>query len=255
MYSQFNLTSLVRMMRAVSDPSEELMLKDEMKYLLHMKKYEYGYERNNDSMVNVINNLLNTPKAYSFNEKMMVGLIETGYMQDEFRLMNSNDYPNFLIFMLTKSERFKIKEACCRKMIRLFADKKKTPGDKMTTPGQDMNAGDEGSKLEFINLVEPLIQTMKTSNYNLTSLSVSALINLCQYSEDIKDIFIKKHGDSAILEYLTCKEEDTLFNVLRLMMTLIGKSDSIGKMMAEKTNLEAVNSLLKIVQGPNIHQT
>jgi hypothetical protein len=49
---------------------------------------------------------------------------------------------------------------------------------------------EEGSKIEFINLVDPLIETMKTANFNLASLSASALVNLCNYSEDIKDIFI-----------------------------------------------------------------
>ena len=69
---------------------------------------------------------------------------------------------------------------------------------------------EESSKIEFINLVDPLIQTMKNSNYNLASLSASALVNLCYYSTDIKDIFFQHKGLSAILEYLTCKEEDTL---------------------------------------------
>jgi hypothetical protein len=49
---------------------------------------------------------------------------------------------------------------------------------------------EESTKIEFINLVEPLIMTMRESNFNLASLSASALVNLCNYSEDIKDIFI-----------------------------------------------------------------
>ena len=49
---------------------------------------------------------------------------------------------------------------------------------------------DENSKIEFINLIEPLIKTMKTSNFNLASLAASALVNLCNYSDDIKEIFI-----------------------------------------------------------------
>mmetsp|Transcript_41226 Transcript_41226/g.30304 ORF Transcript_41226/g.30304 Transcript_41226/m.30304 type:complete len:117 (+) Transcript_41226:375-725(+) len=116
------------MMRLVSDPSDEMLLKDEIRYLLHMKKVDNSYERNNDSLVNVIQNLLNTPKLYGYNERVLVTLIESGYVQEEFRLMNSNDYPNFLIFMLVKNNAMKVKEACCRKMIKLFADKKKTPG-------------------------------------------------------------------------------------------------------------------------------
>lgn len=58
------------------------------------------------------------------------------------------------------------------------------------TAGGPVKKQDEGSKIEFINLVEPLIATMKTGNFNLASLAASALVNLCNYSDDIKDIFI-----------------------------------------------------------------
>jgi hypothetical protein len=84
---------------------------------------------------------------------------------------------------------------------------------------------EESTKIEFINLVEPLIKTMRESNFNLASLSASALVNLCNYSEDIKDIFIQMNGLIAILEYLKCKEEDTLHNVLRLFLALIANSE------------------------------
>jgi len=148
--------------------------------------------------------------------------------------------------MLLLSDRIKVKEAACRKIIKLFAEKKKENADKgsgghgitpggPTTPGEtpggltiNRNA-DESQKIEFINLVEPLILTMKTANFNLTSLAASALVNLFNYSDDIKEIFIQKQGLNAILEYLTCKEEDTLLNVLRLLLALIAKSETIGK--------------------------
>lgn len=37
--------------------------------------------------------------------------------------------------------------------------------------GPGVKKADESHKIEFINLVEPLINTMKTGNYNLASLS------------------------------------------------------------------------------------
>jgi hypothetical protein len=55
---------------------------------------------------------------------------------------------------------------------------------------------------------------------------------------------------NAILEYLTCKEEDTLFNILKLFLTLISKSEAIGKHIAELNNNESIHSLLKILKGP-----
>lgn len=109
---------------------------------------------------------------------------------------------------MRNSDRIKVKEAACRKIIKLFAEKKKesnekngvTPGGAVTaggpknlTPGATTLGGkkpDESSKIEFINLVEPLITTMKSSNFNLASLAASALVNLCNYSDDIKEIFI-----------------------------------------------------------------
>lgn len=170
---------------------------------------------------------------------------------------------NFLIHMLLKNDRIKIKEACCRKIIKIFAEKKKEGASKagmmngQGTKGGPSNTGggkkdDENSKIEFINLVEPLIITMKNSNFNLTSLAASALVNLCNYSDDIKDIFMQKNGVNAILEYLTCKEEDTLLNVLRLMLNLISRSEVIGKQISEENDHEAIKSLLKIIIGPSI---
>jgi short-subunit dehydrogenase involved in D-alanine esterification of teichoic acids len=50
---------------------------------------------------------------------------------------------------------------------------------------------DEDVKIEFINLVEPLIKTMRNTNNNLVQLAAAALVNLCNFSEDIKDIFMQ----------------------------------------------------------------
>ncbi len=115
------------------------------------------------------------------------------------------------------------------------------------TAGAPVKKHDEGSKIEFINLVEPLIATMKNGNFNLASLAASALVNLCNYSDDIKDIFIQKQGLNAILEYLTCKEEDTLLNVLRLFLALINKSEIIAKQICDENNNEAIHSILRIL--------
>ena len=50
---------------------------------------------------------------------------------------------------------------------------------------------DEDVKIEFINLVEPLIKTMRNTINNLVQLAAAALVNLCNFSEDIKDIFMQ----------------------------------------------------------------
>ena len=159
--------------------------------------------------------------------------------------------------MLNKTEKMKLKEAACRQIIKIFAEKKKKEGGTAgeTAGGAGGKKMDESSKIEFINLVEPLIKTMKRNNYNLAALAASALVNLFNYSEDIKDMFIQQQGLNAILEYLTCKEEETLLNILRLLFALITNSEPIGKLVAEENSNEAVHSLLAIIKGPEIPGT
>ena len=86
-----------------------------------------------------------------------------------------------------------------------------------------MNRG-EDDKVEFVKLVEPLMQTMKSDNQELAALATSALVNLCNYSPDIKQIFLTKDGLNVILEYLQTKKEIILLNVLRLIQVFISNS-------------------------------
>lgn len=66
---------------------------------------------------------------------------------------------------------------------------------------------------------------MKSENQELAVLAASALVNLCSYSEDIKEIFFQKGGLNVLLEYLTSKLESILLCVLRLILVFIGKSE------------------------------
>jgi len=121
-----------------------------------------------------------------------------------------------------------VKEACCRQIIRLFQDVGGSSDDK----GKDGDGGkkslkinrDEDDKVEFVKLVEPLMQTMKSDNQELAALATSALVNLCNYSPDIKQIFLTKDGLNVILEYLKTKKEIILLNVLRLIQVFISNS-------------------------------
>ena len=115
-----------------------------------------------------------------------------------------------------------VKEACCRQIIKLFqtvgdgkegGEKDGDGGGKKTLK---MNRGDD-DKVEFVKLVEPLMTTMKSENQELAALATSALVNLCNYSPDIKQIFLTKDGLNVILEYLETKKEVILLNVLRLI--------------------------------------
>ena len=83
-------------------------------------------------------------------------------------------------------------------------------------------------------------------------MATSALVNLCSYSPDIKQIFATKHGLNVILIYLKKKEEIILLNVLRLILVFIANSEQYTKQFAELNEREAVKSLLNILQGPGI---
>jgi hypothetical protein len=50
-----------------------------------------------------------------------------------------------------------------------------------------------------------------------------AIVNMCNFSEDIKDIFLQKNGFAIIVELMNSKDEDILVNCLRLIMTLIAQ--------------------------------
>ena len=52
-------------------------------------------------------------------------------------------------------------------------------------------------KIEFINLVEPLVAIVKRSQDHgkkMTSLAIMAIVNMCNFTADIKDIFMQKGG-------------------------------------------------------------
>ena len=65
---------------------------------------------------------------------------------------------------------------------------------------------------------------MKSDNKELAALATSALVNLCYYSPDIKQIFLAKDGLNIILEYLQTKKEMILLNILRLIQVFISNS-------------------------------
>ena len=123
-----------------------------------------------------------------------------------------------------------VKEACCRQIIKLFQDTEdsKEGGDNKDGDGGAKKAlkitRSEDEKVEFVKLVEPLMQTMKSDNQELAALATSALVNLCNFSPDIKQIFLTKDGLNVILEYLQTKKEIILLNVLRLIQVFISSS-------------------------------
>lgn len=92
-----------------------MAIKKEILYLLHCRKIGHKYERTEDGTItSVIKNIVSSPGEYLFNERVMVVLIESGYIQKEFSFLNPGDYPTFLKYILVNTERIKLKEASCR---------------------------------------------------------------------------------------------------------------------------------------------
>lgn len=64
-------------------------------------------------------------------------------------------------------------------------------------------------------------------------------MNLCYYSEDIKDIFMQHNGVNVLLEYLLSKDEDILHHILRLLLALFLPTSRSGSAQSSSTPLLA----------------
>jgi len=89
----------------------------------------------------------------------------------------------------------------------------------------------------------------------LAALSASALVNLCNFSNDIKEIFFQKNGLNVLLQYLPSKKEEILINVLLLIRCFTENSETFTKQIASENEFEAVKILLKILLGPGLPNT
>ena len=106
---------------------------------------------------------------------------------------------------------------------------------------------DDEEKVEFVKLVEHLIGIAEGDNLQLATLAISALVNLCNFSEDIKGIFLQKHGLHFVLHQLNSKREDIIINILKLVLTIVNKSEIFSKSIEV-----AVKPLLQILNGPKL---
>lgn len=124
---------------------------------------------------------------------------------------------------------------------------------------EDDGEGKDDGKINYINLIEPLITILSRSKENgskLTGLSVMAIVNMCNFVDDFKDIFIQKNGQSIIMELLRSKDENIMINNLKLIMTLInqtGSESNLGRQIGEANDNEIIYQLVKLIKfGPNI---
>lgn len=103
------------------DPADERVIKEELAYLLHIRRKGVEYSRKMESSLDkALQDILNDFHNYEMNLKVLVVLIETGYIQTIFDLRDKSIYPKFLITVLKESHRVFVKESCCRMIIKLF---------------------------------------------------------------------------------------------------------------------------------------
>ena len=92
----------------------------------------------------------------------------------------------------------------------------------------------------------------KKLSARLIALATIAIVNMCNESEDIKDIFLKKDGFNMIMNLMESKDEDVLLNSLRLVLTLIATSDGdtakIGTIIAEKNDFLILKRLIMLIK-------
>ena len=77
-----------------------------------------------------------------------------------------------------------------------------------------------------MTLVDPLVTIINRPDDNgpkLTALALMSIVNMCNFSEDIIDIFIRMEGHSKLMKLMRNKDDEIILNTMRLIMTLIKK--------------------------------
>lgn len=69
------------MLQNVIETTDEMNLKEEIVYLLHVRPKDRKFERNGDNITNVIKNLVTSNEPMVYNERVLIVLIESGYLQ------------------------------------------------------------------------------------------------------------------------------------------------------------------------------
>ena len=80
MCSQFTLQICIRLLNSVTEMKDEIALKQELHYLLNVRKKGMPYERAAETIAATVKNLVSSPSDYVFNERVMTVMIESGYI-------------------------------------------------------------------------------------------------------------------------------------------------------------------------------
>ena len=122
---------------------------------------------------------------------------------------------------------------------------------------------DGDAKIEFMTLIEPLVLVISRPEDNgpkLTGLALMSIVNMCNFSEDIIDIYLQLDGHFHIMNLLENKDDEIILNTMRLIMTLIKKNTgdeaARGKYMVDFNDFSLIYRIKNLIMfGTQINGT
>ena len=163
---------------------------------------------------------------WTFNEKVMIALIETGYLQRELEFSgNMNAYPTLLRYLLEKKDSsFELKGAVCRVTVGIK----------------------EQSDLQVLKpLIPHLLNVYTGPNYALATQAAISLINFAYNNRENKQLLYQER--QKFISKLEVRNYKLLAYTLLLIKNLA--SDSSKRRVFSK---EILSQLLEILRGPSI---
>jgi hypothetical protein len=206
-----------------------MILKICIKLLLHVKKITEPCDESEDlsgpisKLINECGNRKHDIRKWIFNEKIMICLIESSYLQRELDISgNVNTYPDLLLYMLESPwSSYELKCAICR----------------VTTSIDEPN--EYGI---FKALIPYYIDIFCGKNYTLASQAAISLINLTFGNRQNKQTLFKQLD--RIVARLNTKDQKLLSYTLQLL-TNLGTEASRKKVIGTVIR----DSLMKIITG------
>jgi hypothetical protein len=129
------------------------MMETEICYLLHIRgksdknDQEYvGRGIKDNALLCMLDQIGGSHSQYTYNPKVLIVLIESGYIWDKMKRDQPSSYPKLLISILENSNRKVIKEACCIQIIKYFGRPNSSSGE------EDIEKQNE-VKIQYINLI------------------------------------------------------------------------------------------------------
>lgn len=239
--SKFTLEEVLKaiMGGAVKEITDLTILKRCIKLLLHVKRTTDECDAQSEELYVPINTLLTECShkriegiTWVFNEKVMISLIEVGYLQRELDISgNTSVYPQLLIFLLqSPMSSLELKSVVCR-----------------------VTVGIEEAELSALKpLIPSLIDIFIGKNYTLATQAAVSLINLIYQNRENKQTLFKNLG--LLVKRLASKDQKLLSYSI-LLLTNLASETSRRKAIANQIRDYLINILTgKVVEKEFITQ-